>query len=156
MSASFDKETTASTAKSLIGALMALGAGFIFMFLGLVAVSANSQQANDSHPARVLQQALQSDLLTYQRGSLSVSKDQTVLKFRNQPAGKPAEEVTYKVAPNSGEVSRVRGGESQKMAKLADIRFESSAGLLLLHWKGAVGTHKTSWALNRWPKGSRA
>ena len=156
MSASFEKETAASTAKSLIGALMALGAGFIFLFLGLVAVSASSQQANDSHPARVLQQALQRDLLTYQMGSLSVSKDQTVLKFRNQPAGKPADEVSYKIAPDSGEVLRVRGGESQRMAKLTGTRFESSGELLLLHWKGAAGTHKTSWALNRWAKGSRA
>ena len=156
MSGSFEKETTASTAKSLVGALMALGAGFVFMFLGLVAVSANSQQANDSRQARVLQQSLQSDLLTYQAGSLSVSKDQSVLKFRSQQAGKPASEITYKVLPDSNEVSRVQGGQSQKVVKLAGTRFESSGGLLRLHWKGSSGAHRVSWALGRWTKGGGA
>lgn len=152
MSGSFEKETTSSTAKSLIGALVALGSGFVFMFLGLVAVTATSEQADDARSARLVQQALQDDLLAYQVGSVSVSKDRTVLKFRSQPPGKPVTEITYKVLADASEVSRLEGGQTKKLAKLPGARFESNGGMLRLHWKGSDGNLKASWALNRWPR----
>lgn len=152
MSGSFEKETSASTAKSLIGALVALGSGFVFMFLGLVAGTANSEQANNERTARVLQQALQSDLLAHEAGTVSVSKDHTVLKFRARTADKPAGEITYKVLPDTSEISRVEGGQAKTLVKLPGAHFESGNGLLRLHWKGSAGDLKASWALNRWPK----
>lgn len=145
MSASFEKETTSSTAKSLVGALVALGSGFIFMFLGLAAVTASSAQAEGEKSVRALVLALETDLLSYQ-GGISVSNDQKLLKFKRQGPG-TVEEITYKVSGDSGEVTRVLGGEIQKLAKLDNPRFDSNGSLLRLRW-GQNG--KFTRALFRW------
>jgi hypothetical protein len=149
MSTSFEKETTASTAKSLVGALVALGAGFVFMFLGLVTVTASSTKAQGDQSAQALVGSLQSDLIAYQAGSVQISKDQKTLKFRRQGDGKP-EEITYKVTPDSGEVFRSVGAEGQKLGKLSEVRFENAGGLVRLYWRSPTGESKASWALNRW------
>jgi hypothetical protein len=150
MSRSFEKETTSSTAKSLLGALIALGSGFIFMFLGLVVVTASGEKVEGERSARTLVSALQSDLLAYQSGTASVSADQKVLKFRRLGTGSAGVEVTYKVIPESGEVARIVGASSQKVAKVKSLRFEVSTGLLRLYWTSGSGEVKSSWALDRW------
>lgn len=149
MSTGFEKETTASTAKSLVGALMALGAGLVFMFLGLVTVTASSTKAQGDQSAQALIESLQADLMAYQAGSLQVSKDQKILKFRRQGDGQP-EEITYKVTPDSGEIFRSIGAEGQKLGKLSNARFENAGELVRLTWLAPTGESKASWALNRW------
>jgi hypothetical protein len=145
MSQSFEKETSGSTFKSLVGALIALGSGFVFMFLGLVAVNASSHEQEGDRTARVLVQALSADLLAHEVGSVQVSKDHKTLKFRLQ-----SQQVTYRVLPDSGRVDRVFGGTTRMVANLKDVRFESASGLLRLFWLAPDGKARNIWALKRW------
>jgi hypothetical protein len=146
MSASFERETTASTAKSLFWSLLALGSGLVFMFLGLVAVTSSSTAAEGDRSSQALIASLRADLLNCQPGSVSVSKDQKVLKFRCQQPGQPVQEVTYRAISESNEILRQAGSESEKIARLEDLRFETGAGLLRARWT----TGKMAWALGRW------
>lgn len=152
MSGGFEKETTASTAKSLVGALVALGAGFVFMFLGLVSVTASSDLAEGDRSARVLLQTLQSDLMSYQPGTFQLSADRAKIRFQGLRDGKPAE-VVYQALPEVNDVTRSVAGDQQRLARLSDLKFSTSDGLLKLTWRSNHAEGRCSLALNRWGKG---
>lgn len=151
MSGGFERETAASTAKSLVGALIALGAGFAFMFLGLVSVTASSEEAEGDRAARLLVQTLQSDLMTYQGGSFQLSTDRAKIRFRGLSQAKPVE-IVYQVRPDSRDVTRSVGGEEKRLARLSNLKFSSSDGLLRLNWQSPRGEGRCSLALRRWAR----
>jgi hypothetical protein len=132
MSAIFEKETTASTAKSLVGALVALGSGFVFLFLGLVAVTADNVRAEGDREISPLVQALDADLTAY-HGGFSLSADGRTLSFTRY-VGPEEKKVTYNIIEKTGEVSRVMGEDKRKLARLANPRFELQKTLLRLRY----------------------
>ncbi len=153
MSGVFEKETTGSTAKSLLGALVALGAGFIFMFLGLVSVTASSDRAEGDRAARLLLQTLQADLMTYQQGTFQISADRGKIRFQGLSQGKPVE-IVYQAIPEAKDVTRSVNGEAQRLARLSEVKFSSGDGLLKLQWKSGHGDGQCRFALRRWGKSS--
>lgn len=152
MSQRFEKETAASTAKSLMGALVALGSGFIFLFLGLVAVTASTAGAERESGLAVIRKSLEADLLAWQ-GEISVSEDRSMLRLRPPARAGQSEEITYKIVGETGDVVRAVGGQSRKLARLQRPRFESGGGLLRLRW-GESG--RMSLAIDRWSRRPRS
>ena len=150
MSPAFDKETAATTAKSLFGALIALGAGFIFMFCGLVAVTASNQTLEGDPLPRRAVSGLRNDLLSSVPGTVRVSAEQNILTFQRYSDSGPQVEIIYTVDPSSGEVSRSIDGETRRVANLSKARFEHTAGEVRLIWASTTGEKRASWALSRW------
>lgn len=156
MSQSYESETAASTAKSLVGALSALGAGFVFMFLALIALTTNATRTRGDDTARPVMSALQDDVLALEPSTLQLAEDGKRLKFRRSSGGgmEPVE-VVYQIAGVAGEVTRESEGTSHSLAKLKGGHFGTASGLLRLNWVSASGNRKAHWALLRWGKGGK-
>jgi hypothetical protein len=146
MSADFEKETATSTAKSLVGALVALGSGFVFMVMGMVAITANNARLEGDKSARAVVQRIQADVLSCQAGAVQVAADKASFSLRT-----PSGEVAYKVT-QTGDVTRVAGATNQRLARLKGASFDSANGLLRMTWASANGQARASWALHRWGK----
>lgn len=149
MSQGFERETTASTAKSLLGALVALGSGFIFMVMGMVAVTANNVKVEGDKSARSLVRTVQNDMLSLDIGGVQVAPDKKSLKLHVTSPGSPSTQVVYRVG-EVGDITRAVGESNQKLARLKGASFELSGKLLRLSWTAADGPAKASWATGRW------
>lgn len=154
MSAGFEKETKSSTAKSLIGALSGLGAGFIFMFLGLVALSNATARVPSSEVVRPLREALEADLMSVERSSFHLSPDGTTLSFKARTASNE-HKISYRVDGETNLVAREHGDVRRRMATLPGARFRSNNGLIVLTWRTPTGEARCSWAVDRWARGSK-
>ncbi len=149
MSQGFEKETRASAAKSLVGALTGLGAGFVFMFLGLAALSNARATVYGSELVRPVRDTLESDLISAERRSFQLSADGKSLKFRTLATG-GGHQLSYLVDPASGAIRREEDGVGRHLATLPSPRFRSQNGLIVLSWKTSDGEARCSWAVDRW------
>lgn len=154
MSAGFEKETKSSTAKSLIGALSGLGAGFVFMFLGLVALSNATARVPSSEVVRTLREAVEADLMSVERSSFHLSPDGTTLSFKTRTTS-GEHKISYRVEGETNLVVREQGDIKRRMASLPGARFRSNKGLIVLTWRTPAGEARCSWAVDRWARGGR-
>lgn len=150
MSAEFEKETASSTGKSLFGALVALGSGFVFMFLGLVAVTGSTQAIEGDPSIRRAVRLLQDDVFASLPGSLFVSPEKNRLRLKRVDEAGETVEVLYSIEPETATVTRSIGDDRKRVAKLSRARFETADGLVHLVWSGPGGERRASWALHRW------
>lgn len=154
MSQGFEKESKTSVAKSLVGALTGLGAGFVFMFLNLAALSNARAIVHGSAIVRPVRDTLESDLMTADRRSFQLSSDGKTLRFRTSPAH-GEHKLGYLVDPVTGVIRREQDGVSRHLATLPSSRFRSQNGMIVLSWKTSEGEARCSWALDRWVSGGK-
>lgn len=149
MSQGFEKETTVSTAKSLVGALLALSAGFVFMFLGLTAMTNARLSVHSSEAIRPIQELLDNDLMSIDRKSIQLSSDGKILRFRTTVGGS-VEKLAYLIDPQNGVLHRESEAGARYLGTFPSARFSSQDGLIVLRWKASSGETRCSWALDRW------
>ncbi len=150
MSQDVERETTFSTAKSLFAALLALGAGFLFLFSALVTTIGEAGSVYDDDSAvKALGRMVRSDLIDLVPGSLRVSANGRELTFSVNPS-KP-QQIHYRFDGESGEVFREQKGQTpNKIGRLKRLVFAKEASLLSMEWNTSHDTVRRTWALDRW------
>ena len=156
MSHDVERETTSSTAKSLFAALLALGAGFLFLFSALVTTIGDAGSVYDDDSAvKALGRMVRSDLIDLVPGSLKISADARELTFSvNAPE---PQQVHYRFDSKSGEVFREQKGQTlKKIGRVESLAFARDAGLLSIEWSTTHDTIRRTWALDRWTRAKGA
>ena len=154
MSQGFEKETKSSTAKSLLGALLALSSGFLFMFVGLTGMTRARLSVHTSESVRPVQESLDADLLAVERTSFQLSKDGKVLRFRSISSNEP-QKIAYVIDTDSGALRRDSESGPRYLGAFPAAQFSSQDGLLVLRWKTPNGDARCSWAIERFPAGRK-
>ncbi len=149
MSQGFEKETKLSTAKSLVGALLGLSAGFLFMFLGLTVMTNARLLVHSSQAIRPVQELLEADLTSVDRKSIQLSSDGRTLRFRTTN-GTSTQKLAYLVDAEKGVLHRESDEGARYLGTFPSARFSSQDGLIVLRWKSPSGETRRSWALDRW------
>lgn len=154
MSSTFDKETTSSTARSLVGALIALGSGFLFMFLGLAAVTARSAQAEADLAGRLAVEQLQRDLLENGALPLEAQPDGRVLRL-SLPGATPDEVswVSYRLSEDE-QLWRESDQQRRRLGTFPKGRFQVSDRFVRFFWFGSGAQQHATWGRHRWGEGS--
>lgn len=147
----FENDSSSSVTRSLLGALIALGAGFAFMLAGFIAVLNFSFESESLRDARALDKALRQDLYGFKSESLRISSDGSRLTFLTVKDDVAASVVVYQIDSRLGRVVRSTGDGSKVIAKLDKPVFIKQDILLQLSWKEPGGKASMSWALERFP-----
>lgn len=149
MSLDLDTATRTSTAKSLVGALLALGGGVVFMFLGLVSVTKDDALTEQSVEIQALTSVLSADLLSCKPGTIQVSSDHRRIRFRRALPQEGEREVLYEVEKSTGHVIRRVADNHRLLAKVINPTFANLDGVLQLKWHAPGGPMTWSWAIER-------
>lgn len=158
MSQDLERETTASTVWSLVGALSGLLTGFLFLSLAMGAVTyANSNVLRREADASAnLIGALQADFVAQHPKSVAVSPDGKKLRLfvKRQDVGPPLK-VIYLVNESKQGVMISRQVYHDKevireMAKLESFSFAGLDGKVVASWSEDGQPQKRVFAIDRW------
>lgn len=144
-----ENDSSHSVTRSLLGALIALGAGFAFMLAGFIAVLNFSFESESLRDARALDKALRQDLYGLKGESLQISSDGSRIAFLTTSDGAAASIVVYQVDSKLGGVVRSTDDGFKIIARLDKPLFTKEDMLLQLSWKEPGGKASMSWALER-------
>lgn len=165
MSQDIERETTASTAWSIVGAFAGLGVGFLFLFLAVGAVTYHNSKVLRPRPkaSRVLMETLDSDFLTVVPKTVEVHDGGRKLKlFIKKPhVGKPIK-VAYFVKDTSSGVlisrhTYQKTEEVLEVAKLAKGSFQLRGAAAIAEWAELDQpdtVRRRTWGVDRWSVGS--
>ncbi len=154
MSANIDWESLRTVGVSLLGSLLGVVSGLIFLFAAFAAVTLESRDFRGPYSqVEPVLEALESDLLNLasEPQPTSESTDSfTLAIFDDSPGG--SARILYEIRPISGDVyrqvsdlsqeSEEEGPQIQKLGRVSGLEFQIQPGYIELRWpdRGIVRT----------------